>query len=66
MVEASARQDQRQLLDLLARGELPFFLRLLRPARALPERRLEVMAAQLTRLLGPPIHEDEELAVWRL
>jgi len=52
--------------EALARGELPFFLRLLRPARALPERRLEVMAAQLTRLLGPPIHEDEELAVWRL
>lgn len=52
--------------EALARGELPFFLRLLRPARALPERRLEVIAAQLTRLLGPPIYEDGELAVWRL
>ncbi len=57
---------RRRYDDALERGELPFFLRRLRPARGLPERRLETIVDQLWELLDRPAYEDDNLIVWRV
>jgi hypothetical protein len=49
-----------------AEGKLPFFLRRSNPASAFPEAHLDQIIGLLRRRLGPPIHEDEDLIVWRL
>jgi hypothetical protein len=48
------------------RGELPFFLRRLRPARGLPKGRLEDIIDQLSEILDKPVYEDDDVILWQV
>jgi hypothetical protein len=57
---------RRRHAEAVKRGELPFFLRQLRPARGLPEKRLEDIIDQLWELLDKPVYEDDDVIVWEV
>ena len=57
---------RRRYEEARRKGELPFFLKHLRPGRALPERRLRLILDQLSRYLDRPAYQDETIEIWLL